>query len=226
MKRIISILVVLLMCISVFSLDNGKEKNTQLFVGYLANINNFDYKNYNEYLSSSSVATTLAPAFGVSELSIKENARAGFFSSYALTIPYLSNLNVKDLKNNIPEINKETLENIKSQDFYGVGIDACFGPAFMFVNNGFIKVPFILGLHLNGDINCFERETSLSTTLRGGLGLTTGIEVYLGGLNAFVHFQAAYDFYGLDYNISEKKFSHGRVSSIALLPTIGLGLKL
>lgn len=228
MKKIISILLVLLMCVSAFSLGDGKEKNSQLFIGYLANINNFDYKNYKDYLSASSVATTLAPTVGLSEFSVKNGSRVGFLTSFAVTFPYLSNLNLQDLKSNLPEDEsaKDTLERIKSQDFYGLGLDAFLGPGFMLINTDFIKLPIALGLHLNGDINCFEKDVALSTTLRGGLGLTTGVELYLGGLNLFFHVQAAYDFYGLDYNITEKEFTHGRVSSVAILPKLGIGLKL
>lgn len=215
------------MCASVFALD-GKEKNSQFFIGYLANINNFDYKNYNDYLSSSSVATTLAPAIGCSEFLLEEGSNSGFFTSFAISFPYLSNLNFTDLKANIPETEstKEILEKIKAQDFYGLGLDAYLGPVFMFINTGLIKLPIAIGLHVNGDINCFEKDIAMSTTLRGGLGFTTGLEVYLGGLNAFFHVQAAYDFYGLDYNITENQFNHGKISTVSILPKLGVGLKL
>lgn len=233
MKKLISILIVLLLCSSVIFAGDGDRIN-QFFAGFNYRFDADLFKSdafKNKEILVGDVKAKFKDVFdkeGAITFGVASSTTGGtinLYNSFALTLPYYTTIN--NVINNPHGEAENVKDNIQSNQFYGIGFDWIIGPKYNLLDFGIAKVPLVIGGHVYSDLDWVHNiKDGVTIKALAGVGGMLGAEIYLASLNIFVQCQWAYDFYALCWDLSERSFDHGySKGAFSFMPQIGIGLK-
>jgi hypothetical protein len=219
MKKITCLLLVFVCTAFIFA-----ENNTQIFLGidtFLADANPEDAIYYDwEKIFTEAVN----PVLGFSSLNKNDGAFIGGYSSTAVVLRY-SDFYLPDDVSGV----EDAVSDIASTLPDALGLDSLWGIGFYLLDSDLIKIPVAVGLHTY--IDAYLPTTDIYLSGQAGVGVMTGLQLYLGPINVFVQAQVSYDpiegyLFFDPYSLAEPYADYHFANDMTVMPQIGVGFKM